>query len=111
VQWLLGTQKPDGSWGEHHASCRSGDYVEHPQGQAAMTAWALLALAQAAGPDHPAVRSGAEFLAGLMDRDGGWPRQAPSGVFFTTAVLDYLLYRDIFPTWALAVVQPSTAES
>jgi hypothetical protein len=34
--------------------------------------------------------------------DGGWPRQAASGVFFQTAVLDYRLYKDVFPTWALA---------
>jgi hypothetical protein len=33
---------------------------------------------------------------------GGWPHQAASGVFFHTAVLDYRLYKDTFPTWALA---------
>ena len=25
-----------------------------------------------------------------------------TGVFFNTAVLDYVLYRQVFPTWALA---------
>ena len=110
VDWLLSVQKQDGSWGEHHASCRSGQYVEHSDGQAAMTAWALLALTQTAGPEHPAVRSGTVFLAKLMAPSGGWPHQAPSGVFFATAVLDYLLYRDVFPTWALTLALRPTAE-
>jgi len=36
---------------------------------------------------------------------GGWPQQAASGIFFQTAVLDYRLYRDIFPAWALALAE------
>jgi lanosterol synthase len=34
--------------------------------------------------------------------DGAWPRQSQSGVFFSTAMLDYRLYKDYFPAWALA---------
>ena len=30
-----------------------------------------------------------------------WPQQAQSGVFFGTAMLDYRLYKDYFPAWAL----------
>jgi len=104
ADWLIRTQKTDGSWGEHHSSCRSGKYVEHPEGQAAMTAWALLALTPVVGTEHPAVRRGSDFLVSLMEPEtGSWPRQAPSGVFFKTAVLDYRLYKDVFPAWALAV--------
>ncbi|HEV2371527.1 MAG TPA: prenyltransferase/squalene oxidase repeat-containing protein [Streptosporangiaceae bacterium] len=107
--WLIKAQKADGGWGEHHSSCRSGKYVEHPQSQAAMTAWALLALTPVAGTGHPAVRRGLGFLASLMEGSaGGWPRQAPSGVFFKTAVLDYRLYKDVFPAWALAVASAAT---
>ena len=40
----------------------------------------------------------------------GWPQQAASGIFSQTAVLDYRLYKDINPAWALALAagQPGT---
>ena len=50
VSWLRQRQKPDGGWGEHYTSCLSGRYAEHPDSQAAMTAWALLVLRRTAGP-------------------------------------------------------------
>ena len=67
-----------------------------------MTAWALLALLEALPPTHAAVRRGIECLGNLQLADGQWPRQSQSGVFFSTAMLDYRLYKDYFPTWALA---------
>jgi len=100
--WLLSKQKADGGWGEHWTSCRIDRYVEHPESQAAMTAWALLTLVRSLGSDHPAVRRGGAFLRALQRDDGSWPRQSQSGVFFGAALLDYRLYKDVFPTWALA---------
>jgi squalene/oxidosqualene cyclase-like protein len=107
VAWLIGTQKDDGGWGEHHLSCRAGRYVEHPHSQAAMTAWALLAITRGASHNHPAVRRGTGCLLAMQQRGqrGGWPQQSASGVFFATAVLDYRLYKEIFPTWALAAAR------
>jgi squalene/oxidosqualene cyclase-like protein len=102
ADWLASKQKPDGGWGEHWRSCRLDRYVEHPDSQVIMTAWALLALLRAFGPEHPAVRRAVEFLQSLQERDGAWPHQAQAGVFFVVALLDYRLYKDIFPTWALA---------
>jgi lanosterol synthase len=104
VSWLRQHQKPDGGWGEHYTSCLSGRYAEHPDSQAAMTAWALLVLLRTAGPGDPDARRALQCLAGLQQHGtgGGWPHQAASGIFFHTAVLDYRLYKDIFPTWALA---------
>ena len=105
VAWLRRTQKTDGGWGEEYASCLTGRYTEHPESQAAMTAWGLLTLARAAGPDDPAARRAARCLGMMRSQgeNGGWPQQAASGVFFQTAVLDYRLYKDVFPTWALAL--------
>ncbi|GAA1027999.1 MULTISPECIES: prenyltransferase/squalene oxidase repeat-containing protein [Amycolatopsis] len=100
VRWLETRQKPDGSWGEHYESCLTGEYVEHPEGQAAMTAWAVLALIGGGGP-QAAIDRGLRFLADLQQPDGSWPQQASSGVFFGSAVLDYRLYRQVFPAWAL----------
>jgi lanosterol synthase len=102
IDWLVGKQKTDGGWGEHWKSCVTDEYVEHPESQAAMTAWALLALMEALPATHPAVVRGVERLRALQGADGQWPRQSQSGVFFATALLDYRLYKDYFPAWALA---------
>ena len=101
-RFLLSIQKPDGGWGEHHASCLEDRYVEHPESQATMTAWALLALL-AAGEDPrsmPITRA-VRWLESHQLANGSWPRQAPAGVFFGAAMLDYRLYKDYFPAWAL----------
>ena len=112
VGWLREHQKPDGGWGEHHTSCLTGRYAEHPDSQAAMTAWALLVLLRTAGPGDPGARRALRCLESLQQHGtgGGWPRQAASGVFFQTAVLDYRLYKDIFPTWALAAASQNPAD-
>jgi squalene/oxidosqualene cyclase-like protein len=102
ADWLLSHQKADGGWGEHWKSCVTDEYVEHPESQAAMTAWALLALMEALPTRHPAIARGIEKLRRLQLADGQWPQQAQSGVFFSTAMLDYRLYKDYFPAWALA---------
>lgn len=103
VHWLLSKQKADGGWGEHYTSCLEDRYVEHPESQATNTAWALLALL-AAG-ENPAsfpVMRAVRWLSSRQRADGSWPRGAPMGVFFGTAMLDYRLYKDYFPAWALA---------
>jgi lanosterol synthase len=100
--WLLAKQKRDGGWGEHWKSCLTDEYVEHPDSQAAMTAWALLSLMESLPATHPAITRGIAFLQHLQQPDGQWPQQSQSGVFFSTAMLDYRLYKDYFPTWALS---------
>jgi squalene/oxidosqualene cyclase-like protein len=102
AEWLLSKQKADGGWGEHWTSCLKESYVEHPESQATMTAWALLGLLHVLEPTHPALRRGVAALEWLQASDGSWPRQSQAGVFFVTCVLDYLYYKDYFPTWALA---------
>ncbi len=101
AEWLIRHQKSDGGWGEHFSSCLSGAYVEHPVSQAAMTAWALLALLESVPATTPAVQRAVRCLEAMQQSDGGWPAQAQSGVFFSTAMLDYRMYRDYFPAWAL----------
>lgn len=36
------------------------------------------------------------FLAKMQLENGDWAKQDPSGVFFNTALLDYVLYRRYF---------------
>ena len=64
-------------------------------------AWALSALLEAQDPDWDVIERAARFLANSQLGSGEWPKQAPTGVFFHTALLDYSLYRSYFPLWAL----------
>jgi 2,3-oxidosqualene cyclase len=102
AQWLIARQRPDGGWGEHFSSCLDSVYREHPESQAVMTAWALLALLRVVGPRSDAVERGIRWLCTHQSDDGSWPREAVNGVFFGSAMLDYRLYRIYFPAWALA---------
>jgi lanosterol synthase len=102
AQWLLAKQREDGGWGEHYTSCLEDRYVEHPQSQAVMTSWALLALLDILPAGHQGIRRGFAWLAARQQDGGGWPRQAVNGVFFGAAMLDYRLYHSYFPAWALA---------
>jgi lanosterol synthase len=99
--WLIGKQKPDGGWGEHYSGCLTATYVEHPESQAVMTSWALLALLDSVGPQHEAVQRGIAWLCRSQRADGSWPDGAVNGVFFGSAMLTYRLYPAYFPLWAL----------
>ena len=104
LAWLVAHQKVDGGWGEHWKSALTDAYAEHEMSQPAMTAWALLALEGGAEDASlmSAIDKGRACLERMQQADGSWPHMAPSGVFFSTAMLDYRLYKDVFPTWALA---------
>ena len=104
-QWLLDRQHSDGGWGEHHSGCVAGHYVAHEESQVIHTAWALIALLEAGDPDWTAISRGAQFLTDTQSADGTWPRQDMAGVFFRTALLDYVLYRQYFPQHALGLYE------
>lgn len=103
--WLLARQRPDGGWGEHWSSGEEDRYVEHTETQTTQTAWALLTLADAEEPDFAAMTRAASLLARRQSDDGTWPKQDPEGVFFRSALLDYVLYRRYFPVWALGAYE------
>ncbi len=99
--WLRGKQKPDGGWGEHYTSCEERRYVEHPESQVIMTAWALMTLLGAGDRDWPAIERGVALLLARQLPDGDFPKEAVGGVFFNTAMHHYCLYKNHFTVWAL----------
>ena len=108
--WLRARQRTDGGWGEDASSCVSGTYVEHQESQVIHTAWALMTLLEARDPDWGAIVRGSRFLIEQQEESGSWPRQDPAGVFFHTALLDYTLYRQYFPLWALSLYESRRLE-
>ncbi len=104
-RWLLDRQRDDGGWGEHYSGCFTGRYVAHEESQIIQTAWALIALLEADDPNWSAISRGARFLIDAQDADGAWPKQDMVGVFFRTALLDYVLYRQYFSLRALALYE------
>ena len=108
--WLRARQRADGGWGEDAAGCISGTYVEHRESQVIQTAWALMTLLEARDPDWGAIVRGSRFLIEQQEESGSWPRQDPVGVFFHTALLDYTLYRQYFPLWALSLYESRRLE-
>lgn len=104
-RWLLARQREDGGWGEHYQGCKSGQYVPHHESQVIHTAWAIIALLEAGESNWGAISHGVQFLIDTQKPDGTWPRQDMAGVFFRTALLDYVLYRQYFPLHALGLYE------
>ena len=101
-RFLLTHQQADGSWGETPESCLRGTYTQHPQGQAVMTSWALLALTRAGMATHPAARQAVRFLVTRQRPDGCFAAESYAGACLRTLALNYGHYRHYFPMWALA---------
>ena len=87
------------------AGASPDDTCHNQESQVIQTAWALIALLEAEDTDWTAISRGARFLMDAQDADGTWPRQDMAGVFFRTALLDYVLYRRYFPLHALGLYE------
>ncbi len=70
ARWLIAAQRGDGGWGEHYSGCLEGRYVEHPESQVVMTAWALLALMDIVDPRSDAVLARARVAP--AEAAAGW---------------------------------------
>jgi len=102
ARWLEDHQNADGGWGESVASyddpSRRGVGASTPS----QTAWALMGLFAASGPDGAAVRRGVRWLLEAQTAEGTWEQEPWTGTGFPKVFyLNYHHYRHYFPLMAL----------
>ena len=103
VEWLKSVQRPDGSFGESLLSYDDESTKGQGNSTASQTAWGLIGLLAAAGPDDPASSKAAEYLVTQQNEDGSWDESEFTGTGFPCVFyLKYHLYRNSFPVYALA---------
>ena len=101
VGWLHAVQNPDGGWGEDMRSYTDLSQKAKGESTASQTAWAMLALI-AAGDLSEATARGAAWLAETQREDGTWDEPWFTGTGFPgDFLINYHLYRDVFPVTAL----------
>ncbi len=109
--FLRAHQRADGSWGESVRSCQVRYYVPTDEGQAVMTAWALLGLVALGRAGSDEVARGLQFLRQRQLPDGSFPPERIAGVFNKTCGIHYDNYLKIFPLWALAEAEAARCQS
>ena len=103
VRWLISHQNPDGGWGEDLRSYVDPSWAGRGASTASQTAWALLALLAAGGPDAMvSAERGVAWLAASQRPDGSWDEPQFTGTGFPgDFYINYHLYRLVFPVSAL----------
>jgi squalene-hopene/tetraprenyl-beta-curcumene cyclase len=101
VRWLESRQNEDGGWGEDLRSYEDPGQRGRGVSAASQTAWALLALIEAA-PESEAVEKGVRWLVCTQREDGGWDEPQFTGTGFPgDFYIKYHLYSLNFPVMAL----------
>ena len=127
VEWTVAHQNGDGGWGETCASYVDPSLRGQGESTASQTAWALIGLLAAGEVDDAATRAGIAYLASTQQADGTWDEPQFTGAGFpgygvgdqpkayrapgdstwqgielgAAFMINYHLYRDYFPLWAL----------
>ncbi|WP_303798171.1 prenyltransferase/squalene oxidase repeat-containing protein [Alicyclobacillus macrosporangiidus] len=101
--WLCSVQHADGGFGE---SCRSDEvdeFVDLAASTPTQTAWGLMALLAAVGPEAPETRRAAAALMDMAQPSGGWGEAYPTGAGIAgQAYIRYHSYPMVWPLLALA---------
>ncbi len=102
VDWLIDRQNDDGGWGERIEGYGDATWRGRGPSTPSQTAWALLALIAADEISNPATVAGLEFLIWAQRENGGWDEPHFTGTGFPMDfMINYHLYRDVFPVMAL----------
>ncbi len=110
VAWLERVQNADGGFGEDCRSYDPGDDGFAWRGRGAstpsQTAWALLGLEAAGAASSQAATRAVAWLVDNQRSDGGWDEEYFTGTGFPRDFLiNYHLYRMVWPVWALGRVR------
>jgi squalene-hopene/tetraprenyl-beta-curcumene cyclase len=110
VAWLESVQNADGGFGEDCRSYDPGDDGFAWRGRGAstpsQTAWALLGLEAAGAARSQAATRAVAWLVDNQRSDGGWDEEYFTGTGFPRDFLiNYHLYRMVWPVWALGRVR------
>ncbi|MEL6197697.1 MAG: prenyltransferase/squalene oxidase repeat-containing protein, partial [Pseudomonadota bacterium] len=103
VDWLKTQQHADGGWGEGLESYETQGEGFDQRSTPSQTAWALLGLMSAEGPESETVRRGIDWLAKAPREDGArWVEPHYTGTGFPKVFyLKYHGYAAFFPLWAM----------
>jgi squalene-hopene/tetraprenyl-beta-curcumene cyclase len=102
-EWLRSVQNEDGGFGESILSYYDESLKGRGESTASQTAWALIGLLATVGPNDPAAERAAAWLVTHQNEDGSWDEDAFTGTGFPCVFyLQYHLYRNSFPLYALA---------
>ena len=102
VDWLIAHQNEDGGWGERIDGYKDPASRGNGPSAASQTAWALLGLIAAKKIDHPTTQRGIAYLVRTQTESGGWDEPVFTGTGFPMDfMINYHLYRDVFPLLAL----------
>jgi squalene-hopene/tetraprenyl-beta-curcumene cyclase len=104
VRWLARRQNADGGWGETCESYAKPELAGIGESLPSQTAWALLGLFAAGVTSGAAVERGVDYLLRTQRADGSWHDPFWNGTGFPRVFyLQYHLYANYFPLWALGV--------
>ncbi len=103
AEWLRSVQNMDGGFGESILSYYDQAHKAKGKSTASQTAWGVIGLLAAVGPDDPAVARAIAWLVSHQNEDGTWDEAEFTGTGFPRVFyLKYHLYRSSFPLYALA---------
>ena len=102
VDWLIAHQNEDSGWGERIEGYADPKWRGRGPSTASQTAWALLGLIAAGETEQPVTHRGIDYLIRTQQEDGGWDEPYFTGTGFPMDfMINYHLYRDVFPLMAL----------
>jgi len=102
VAWLEAHQNADGGWGESCASYDDPSTRGVGPSTPSQTAWAVLALLAGGELHSNTTERGIRYLVTMQERDGTWDEPEFTGTGFPRDfMLNYHLYRQYWPLWAL----------